>query len=189
MNMILDIKTYPNKILTKKAKRVGEIDVAVKKLIDNMVETLCASKGAGLAANQAGVLRQIIIVDDSRDGGNVKVLINPRIVAKKGKVISVEGCLSLPGLEIEVKRPQKIEVEYYTLTKKDKTRLRSDGASAGPAFSDKIENFEKKRIKASELLARIICHEVDHLKGKTLLDKLPLLKRLKTKRQLRKAAK
>ena len=184
--MILNIKIYPAKILIKKAKKVGEIDVDTKKLIDDMVETLYARRGAGLSANQVGESKQIIVVDDSRGGGNVKILINPRIVRKKGAVIMAEGCLSLPGLEFEIKRPAKIEVEYYALAKKDKTRLRSNGASAGPAFSDKIENFEKKRIKASDLLARIICHEVDHLDGKTMLDRLPLLKRLKIKRQLRK---
>ncbi|KKT26386.1 MAG: Peptide deformylase [Parcubacteria group bacterium GW2011_GWA2_43_9b] len=159
--MILDIKTYPNKILTKKTKRVGEFDAATKKLIDDMVETLYAKKGAGLAANQIGVSKQIIVVDDSRGEGNVKVLINPKIISKKGAVIMVEGCLSFPGLELEIKRPEKIEVE----------------------FSDKRGQAQK--IKASELLARIICHEVDHLEGKTMLDRLPLLKRLKLKRQLR----
>lgn len=183
--MILDIIKYPNKILTKKTKRVGEISVEIKKLIDDMVETLYVKRGAGLAANQVGVSKQIIVVDESRGEGKVKILINPKIVRKKGAAIMTEGCLSLPELELEIKRPAKIEVEYYTLTRDDKTRLRSGGASAGPAFSDKIENFEKKRIKASDLLARIICHEVDHLNGKTMLDRLPLLKRLKIKRQLR----
>jgi len=183
--MILDIITYPNKILTKKTKRVGAVDAEIKKLIDDMVETLYAKRGAGLAANQVGESKQIIVVDDSRGEGNVKVLINPEIVRKKGSAIMVEGCLSLPGLELEIKRPAKIEVEYYTLIEKDKTRLRSDGASAGPDFSDKIENFEKKRIKANDLLARIICHEIDHLDGKTMLDRLPLLKRLRLKRSLR----
>lgn len=159
--MILEIKTYPARILTKKTKRVGEIDDATKKLIDNMVETLYANKGAGLAANQVGVSKQIVVVDD---GSGLLVLINPKITQKKGADILVEGCLSFPGLEIEVKRPTKIEIEY-----KDK-------------------NGQHKKIKAQHLLARIICHEIDHLNGKTLLDKLSLLERLKVKRQLRKIA-
>lgn len=186
--MILNIKIYPAKILTKKAKRVGEFDAATKKLIDDMTETLYARGGAGLAANQVGVGKQIIVVDDTRDRSNVKILINPKILQKKGSVVLAEGCLSLPGLEIEVKRPEKIEVEYYALAKKDKTRFRSNGASAGPAFSDKIENFEKKRIKASDLLARIICHEIDHLNGKTLLDKIGWWQRRKIKKQLKAAS-
>ncbi len=160
--MILEIKTYPDKILTKKAKRVGEINDVVKKLIDDMVDTLYASKGVGLAANQVGVAKQIIVVDD---GSGLVVLIEPKIVKKKGNVVLAEGCLSFPGLEIPVKRPAKIEVEY------------------------KDRHGVHKKIKAEQLLARIICHEADHLNGKTLLDKLPLLTRLKVKRQLKKAAK
>ena len=160
--MILDIVKYPNKILTKKTKRVGAVDAEIKKLIDNMVETLYAKRGAGLAANQVGASKQIIVVDDSRGEGNVKVLINPKIISKKGAEIMIEGCLSFPGLELEIKRPEKIEVEYFD------------------------RRGQAQKIKASELLARIICHEVDHLDGKTMLDRLPLLKRLKLKRQLRK---
>jgi len=127
-----------------------------------MVETLYAKRGAGLAANQIGVSKQIIVVDDSRNGGNIKVLINPKIVNKKGSAIMAEGCLSLPGLEFEIKRPEKIEVEYMD------------------------KRGQAQKIKANDLLARIICHETDHLNGKTMLDKLPLLKRLALKRRLRK---
>lgn len=161
--MILEIKTFPQKVLSKKAKPVGHIDDETKKLIDNMIETLYAKRGAGLAANQVGAAKQIIVVDDSREGGNLKVLINPRITKKKGGLISSEGCLSLPGIEIEVKRPVKIEVEY------------------------KDRHGNHKKIKAEQLLARIICHEVDHLHGKTLLDKLSLFKRIKLKNRLKKA--
>ncbi len=160
--MILDIKTYPDKILTRKTKRVVEFDAATKKLIDDMVETLYAKRGAGLAANQVGVSKQIIVVDESRGEGKVKILINPKIVRKKGAAIMAEGCLSFPGLELEIKRPEKIEAEYLD------------------------KNGRQCELKAEQLLARIICHEVDHLDGKTMLDKLPLLKRLKLKRQLRK---
>ena len=160
--MILDIVKYPNKVLTKKTKRVGEFDAATKKLIDDMVETLYARRGAGLAANQVGESKQIIVVDESRGEGKVKVLINPKIVRKKGAAIMAEGCLSLPGLELEIKRPEKIELEYLD------------------------KNGRQSKLKTEQLLARIICHEVDHLDGKTMLDKLPLLKRLKLKRELRK---
>jgi len=161
--MILDIKIYPAKILKKRAKRVGEIDVEIKKLIDDMVETLYASRGAGLAANQVGVRKQIVVVDDSRDGNSVKVLINPRISKKRGSQIMTEGCLSFPGLELDIKRPQKISVGYVD------------------------QNGRQQKIKAEQLLARVICHEVDHLKGKTFLDRLGLIKRLKLKRKLKKA--
>lgn len=158
--MILDIIKYPNKILTRKTKRVVKVDEETKKLIDDMVETLYAKKGAGLAANQVGVSKRIAVVDD---GQGLVVLIDPKITKKKGEASMAEGCLSFPGLEIEIKRPEKIEVEY--LDKKG----------------------QQKKIKASDLLARIICHETDHLEGKTMLDKLPLVQRLKLKGQLKKA--
>lgn len=157
--MILKIKTYPDKILTRKTKRVVKIDEEIKKLINDMVETLYAKRGAGLAANQVGEPKRITVIDI---GEGLVTLINPKISKKKGKTIMAEGCLSFPGIEIEVKRPEKIEVEYLD------------------------KNGQLKKIKTQDLLARVICHEVDHLDGKTMLDKLPLLKRLKLKRQLRK---
>ena len=159
--MIFDIIKYPNKALTRKTKRVVKVDDETKKLIDDMVETLYAKRGAGLAANQVGVSKRILLAGDSRGNGSVMVLINPRITKKKGAEIMTEGCLSLPGLELEIKRPAAIEVEY----------LNRQG--------------RPKKIKASDLLARIICHETDHLDGKTMLDRLSLLKRLKLKRQLK----
>ncbi len=156
--MILGIKTYPDKILTKKTKPVGEVNVEIGKLIDNMVETLYAKRGAGLAANQVGQSKRLAVIDV---GEGLVILINPKIIKKKGSTIMAEGCLSFPGLEVEVARPEKIEVEY----------------------SDK--SGQKKKLKTQDLLARVICHEVDHLDGKTMLDRLPLLKRLKLKRRLR----
>ncbi len=157
--MILDIIKYPNKILTRKTKRVVKADESTKKLIDDMVETLYAKRGAGLAANQVGEPKRVAVVDD---GQGLLILINPKVTEKKGTVAMIEGCLSFPGMELEIKRPTQIEVEYLD------------------------RQGREKKIKASDLLARIICHEVDHLDGKTMLDRLPLLKRLKMKRQLRK---
>ncbi|TSC53862.1 MAG: peptide deformylase [Parcubacteria group bacterium LiPW_39] len=160
--MILEIRKYPDKILKKKAKPVGQIDAEIKKLIADMIETLYAKGGAGLAANQVGELKQIAVVGI---GEGLNIFINPKIIDKKGKVVATEGCLSLPGYEFEIKRPQRIVVEY--LDKKGR----------------------EQKIKASDLLARVICHEVDHLQGKTLLDKLPIFKRLIAKRKLNKLAK
>ncbi|MBU2264980.1 peptide deformylase [Patescibacteria group bacterium] len=157
--MILDIKTYPDKALAKKTKLVGEVNAEIKKLIDDMVETLYARRGAGLAANQVGESKRVAVMDD---GQGLLVLINPKITGKKGVAAMIEGCLSFPGLELEIKRPEKIEVEYLD------------------------KNGQLKKLKTQDLLARVICHEVDHLDGKTMLDRLPLLKRLKIKRQLRK---
>jgi len=156
--MILDILKYPNKILTRKTQRIVEIDEEIKKLISDMVETLYTERGVGLAANQVGVSKRLIVLDD---GSGLMILINPKIISKRGKIVLPEGCLSFPGLELEIKRPEKIEVEYLD------------------------KNGRLRKIKAEQMLARIICHEIDHLDGKTMLDNLSLFKRLKLKRLLR----
>jgi len=160
--MIREIKTYPDKVLKQKAKPVGALNDEIKKLIDDMVQTLYAKGGAGLAANQIGELKQVVVIDP---GDGLRIFINPKIIDKKGKVVAAEGCLSLPGWELAIKRPQKIFVEYV-----DKT-----GRS--------------QKLKAEDMLARVICHEIDHLEGKTLLDSLPILKRLIAKRKLKQDAK
>lgn len=160
--MIREIKTYPNKTLSKKAKRVGRIDAEMKILIDDMIETMTAKDGAGLAANQVGELKQVAVVN-TIDG--VMVLINPKILKRAGRVVAAEGCLSLPGFEMDVRRPQKIIVRYLD------------------------KSGQTQKIRAEDLQARVICHEVDHLQGRTLLDKLPLIKRMLVKRKIKKLAK
>jgi len=156
--MILDIKTYPSKILSKKAKKIGVFNAEIKELIDNMVETLYAKNGVGLAANQVGERKRILVFDA---GEGARVLINPRISRKRGKQIGKEGCLSFPGLELEIKRPMKIEVFY----------------------SDK--EGERQKEKFEGLAARIICHETDHLDGKTILDRIGFFKRMALKKKLK----
>jgi len=160
--MIREIKTYPAKVLKQKAKRVGALDDEIKKLVDDMVETLYSQGGAGLAANQVGELKQVVVIEA---GEGLKVLINPKILSKKGKIVAAEGCLSLPGYEFDIKRPQRIFVEYLD------------------------KSGREQKLRAEDLLARVICHEVDHLQGKTLLDKLPIIKRLILKRKIKKLAK
>jgi peptide deformylase len=157
--MILDIRKYPDKILTRKTKRVVEFDDDLKKIVDDLVETMYAKDGAGLAANQVGITKQVAAVDT---GNGLVVLINPKIIGRKGKLIGVEGCLSFPGLELQIKRPQRITVK----------------------FLDK--NGQLKTIKAQDLLARAICHEVDHLNGKTMLDRVSFWKRFKAKKNWKK---
>jgi peptide deformylase len=160
--MILDIKTYPNKILKQKTKRVEKIDKEIEKLIGDMIETMYAANGAGLAANQVGVAKQILVFDD---GKGLKILINPKISARRGKITAAEGCLSFPGLEISVKRPEKITVEFMD------------------------RQGTKKEMKAQGLAARIICHEADHLAGRTIIDNLGLLKKLSARRKYLKSLK
>lgn len=156
--MILKILTYPNKTLTQKTKPAGEINAEIKKLIDDMAETMYAAPGVGLAANQVGVSKQIAVIDI---GDGLKALINPKITQKKEQQTDAEGCLSLPGIEFAVKRPLRLMIKYL-----DKTG-------------------QLRQLKAEGLLARAICHEIDHLNGKTILNRVSLLKRLKIKKYIK----
>lgn len=143
--MILEIKKYPNPILRKKAKEIKKITPEIKELILNMIETMKANQGIGLAAPQIGELKKIIIVQTQK--GN-EVFLNPEIIKKsKEKEIGEEGCLSFPGLFLKIKRAKKIIV--------------------------KAQNIEGKEIiiKAENQIARIFQHEIDHLSGILFIDR------------------
>ncbi|MGD0856404.1 MAG: peptide deformylase [Dehalococcoidia bacterium] len=143
---VLKIRKNPDPILRKKAKKVTNIDVSVQRIIDNMIETLDKASGVGLAANQVGVpLRIVIIHIPDKD---VIVLINPEIIEKTGERLVVEGCLSVPGYQAEVKRSESVRV---------KARDRQ-----GKLF----------RKKATDLLAQAFEHEIDHLNGILYIDYL-----------------
>ncbi|MFH0819696.1 MAG: peptide deformylase [bacterium] len=156
--MILNILKYPSKILLKPNQKVEVIDEKIKKLISDMAETMYAAEGRGLAAPQVGVNLQIIVVDS---GDKSQAFVNPEIIkiSKKSEIME-EGCLSLPGIEVKVKRSWQIEV--------------------------KTLNIEGKEIKfkAEDLLARIIQHEIDHLNGKLILDRANFLIRRKIIKKL-----
>jgi len=139
-----EIETYPNSVLRKQAKAVSKLDRGVKKLIDDMVATMRESSGLGLAANQIGVLQKVFVYDD---GTGLGVLINPEIVSATGEQIGIEGCLSVPGLQGEVRRASEIVVKGKDL------------------------NGKPVKIKAEGLLARIIQHEIDHLDGTLFIDR------------------
>jgi peptide deformylase len=150
--MILEIKKYPDPILKKKAKEVKEIGEKERELIKNMLQTMYSNKGIGLAAPQVGVLEKIIVVDV---GEGPRVFINPKILKKKGKEISEEGCLSVPGVFLKIKRWKEIEVEALN------------------------EKGEKVRVKAQGLLARALQQEIDHLNGILILDRISFLGKIK----------
>lgn len=152
--MILPIKIYPDKILRKKSEKVKEITDAEKELIDNMFETMYRNNGIGLAAPQIGVLKRIIVVDI---GNGPISLINPEILKKKGKAISTEGCLSVPGVILKVKRASYVKVKGLT------------------------KNGKQIVIKAKGLLAFALQHEIDHLNGILIYDRAGFLKRFETK--------
>ena len=157
----LEIKIYPDPVLRKKAKQVAKVGNDERRLAYDMIETMHAANGVGLAAPQIGISRRIIVVEDA-DGGNklALVLINPKITQKKGRVSFCEGCLSLPGISSEVVRPESITVEALNL----------DG--------------DVLKINAKGLLARIIQHEIDHLDGIVFIDRIGFLKRKRIMKQL-----
>lgn len=148
--MVLDIKKNPNFVLRKKAKEVKKIDKKIIKLIDDMFETMIANPACGLAAPQIGISKRIITIDLEGQiiNGEKFALINPRITKKSWATIKeIEGCLSIPDTEVKVRRPKKIIVVGL----------------------DKLG--KKIIIKAENLMARAIQHEIDHLDGILIIDK------------------
>jgi peptide deformylase len=152
---LLEIKTYPSSLLKTVTRPVEHVDGAIRRLIDDMAETMYAAPGVGLAANQIGVLERVAVVDvDYPEGqANLIALVNPRIVERNGDLIWEEGCLSFPGVTIEVPRSAAIVVKA----------LDRDGRP-----------FE---LRTEGLLAVAIQHEINHLDGVTLADKVSYLKR------------
>lgn len=149
--MILQIKKYPDPILRKKCQEVSEITDKVRKLIDDMIETMYRHQGVGLAAPQVGVEKRIIVVDV---GKGLKILINPKIIHSSGKSIGKEGCLSLPGLYLKIKRAKEIVVEGLD------------------------KNGQTIKLKVRGFLARAIQHEIDHLNGILIINRLPWWQRI-----------
>lgn len=141
----LKIRTEQDPALRKKSREVTEITGRTLTLLDDMLETMRRADGCGLAAPQVGVLRQIVVIEVTP--GEVLELINPKIISQSGEMTGVEGCLSVPGKQGIVKRPSYVRVEA----------LDRNGV---------IQTYE-----GTELLARCLCHEIDHLDGILYTDK------------------
>jgi len=141
--MILEVKTAGDPVLKKICEPVKKIDKRIKKLLDDMAETMYSQEGVGIAAPQVGVNIRAVVVDVDKKRYD---LINPEIIFREGSVVDSEGCLSCPDLFGEVERAEKIKVKYTTKFHKEKI-LEADG-----------------------LLARCIQHEVDHLNGRLFID-------------------
>jgi peptide deformylase len=162
------ICTYPDPVLRNKTTRVERIDNALDRLIEDMVETMHAAPGVGLAANQVGVPLQLAVIDlSSRDDEEQRhpllVIINPEILSVEGSVIEEEGCLSIPDYAEKVKRAARVKVR---------------------AQDRKGKQFE---IEAEGLMAKALQHEIDHLNGLLFIDKLSPLKKSLFKRRFKKA--
>ncbi len=159
-----EIITYPHPVLREVAKEVTTFDDDLKTLVQDMGETMFDAPGVGLAANQIGIARQIVVVDQSENEEDKKfiALINPVISDGEGSVTDEEGCLSVIECMAKVKRFQKIHVKAQDIT-------------------GKVVEFD-----AMDRFARIIQHEVDHLNGTLFIDRISSLKRTLYKKKLKK---
>ncbi len=159
---VLKILEFPDKRLRTVAKEVDQVDDSIKTLVADMLETMYAAKGVGLAATQVNVHKRVIVMDISENKDEPICLINPQIIRQNGEEESEEGCLSVPGFFETVSRAEQITVQA----------LNRDG-----------ESFE---LEADALLAVCIQHEMDHLQGKLFVDYLSSFKRGRIKAKLEK---
>jgi peptide deformylase len=162
--MILPINTYSDQVLSLKAKPLKGIDASVEELIGNMFESMRNAEGIGLAAPQVGSSTRLLVIDiscmDSHRDAKPMVVINPRIIAVKGRNAMDEGCLSVPGVTGEVIRPSAIQLHY------------------------RDEHFEEHTGEFSGMMARVLQHEIDHLDGTLFVDRMEKRDRRKIQKEL-----
>jgi peptide deformylase len=164
---LLKIRKFPDPVLKERAQAVDNLDGKLAALIESMVQTMYAAPGVGLAANQVGELRRIIVLDLDQEnrGKHLLKLINPEIVEAEGSVIWEESCLSVIDYSAQVERANKVLVRAWTAEEKE------------------IE------IETDELLAVALQHEIDHLDGKLFIDRISRIKRELYRRRLQKMIK
>lgn len=159
---LLTILRYPDPRLHKVATKVTQVDDNIRKLIKDMAETMYAAPGVGLAATQVDVHKRLIVVDISETRDQLKVLINPQILASGGEADCEEGCLSVPGVYEKVRRAEYVKVSALD------------------------HNGQSFTLDATGLLAVCIQHEMDHLEGKVFVERLSRLKQQRIMTKLRK---
>lgn len=160
--MLREILHYPDPRLRQRAVPVRSVSERTRTLVDDMAETMYHAPGIGLAATQIGVLERVIVLDVSDERNDLRVFINPEILARDGMGVMEEGCLSVPGIFEEVARAQHVLVR---------------------ALDREGHSFE---MEANGLLAVCIQHEVDHLDGKVFVDYLSRLKQQRIRKRLEK---
>ena len=163
---VREVVTYPKVTLRKKAEAVSEVTEEIRELIRDMKETMYISQGIGLAAPQLGVNRRVIVVDVTLYDPDQEpfALINPEVVSGEGEVDSTEGCLSVPDLLETIKRKEKVTVRGFD------------------------EEGKEVEIEATGMLAICLQHEIDHLNGTTIVERLSPVKRDLIRSKLKKAA-
>jgi peptide deformylase len=158
---VLKVRRYGDPVLRAKAKPVSEVTPEIRKIVDDMIETMYEEVGIGLAASQVGIPLRLMVVGDER-GGAPQALVNPVITESGGEVTAEEGCLSLPGIFAQVTRAAWVKLEAQDL----------EGHPVA--------------IQARGLQARVFQHEMDHLDGVLFIDRLEPLARDRIKRKIRK---
>jgi peptide deformylase len=156
---VLELKFYPDSILRKRTQLVKNFDEKLHQIFREMAQIMYKNKGVGLAGNQVGLDLSILVADA---GDGLYKLVNPKIILKQGKEIMEEGCLSIPGVCIKVKRAKKIKVQAQD------------------------EYGRALIIEADGLLSRILQHEIDHLQGKLIIDYLGFFKKILLKNKIKK---
>ena len=159
---VLKVVKYPAKVLKTRAEEVEKITAEDVKLVRDMIDTMYAENGVGLAANQVGILKQIFVTSPDQEKGKELVFFNPRIIKKQGVIKEFEGCLSVPELYEPVKRSKRVWIR---------------------AMNMKGETVE---VKGEGLLSRIFQHEIDHLNGILFVDRLGFVKSSLTQKKLKK---
>lgn len=159
----LRILTFPDRRLRRKARPVAAAGEKLQRLADDMLETMYASSGVGLAAIQVNVARRVLVMDVSEERDTPRCYVNPEIVSSEGEVVSEEGCLSVPEFTAEVPRAERVTVRAYTTEMKP--------------VEEELEG----------LASICIQHEIDHLDGKLFIDYLSPLKRRMLRKRLEKA--
>ncbi|HLJ73675.1 MAG TPA: peptide deformylase [Thermoanaerobaculia bacterium] len=164
---VLPIVKYGNDVLRRRAENVTDFDDALQRFIDDMVDTMYAAPGIGLAANQIGDSRRVAVVDLSvgKRPGELHVLINPEIEKIEGIVTEDEGCLSIPDFTETVARPEQMHVRFVD------------------------RNGQPRDMWGQGLMARALSHEIDHLDGRMFIDRLRGFKRDRIVRKIQKLAK
>lgn len=180
---ILPIYTYGSDVLKKKAQPITAVDNEIVRLAMDMLDTMYNANGAGLAANQVGVLKRILVFDikdfvPSKEDETVliptprppeaskpMILINPEVIEASGEWSLEEGCLSIPDVRERITRPETVRIRYRDI------------------------NFEEQEFAATRLLSRVALHEIDHLNGTLITDRLPKTKQLGLKPHLRRLMK
>jgi len=164
---VLAIRKYGDDVLRLPAEPVARIDEALQSLIDDMIDTMYAAPGVGLAANQVGVAQRLMVIDLSvgKRPGECHVFINPEIVEAEGEITEEEGCLSIPDFVEVVTRPERVKLRYLD------------------------RNGETREMWGDGLMARAMCHEIDHLNGTLFVDHLRGFKKDRILKKIAKLAK